>query len=287
MPAPIDPHRFLCERCGYDCHDLLHGPPGQRTFVTDHCPECGSALATMLPELRPGTPFQQRPSLTTLLLTAALVFARPARLFTSMRPQRADSPGMPLCVLAALALCVPSGVTFAIMPFFRQQDDLGSLPAITTITRLILLLPAIPATYFLLLALTAIEAMGLRLWGKTTGRRTTRDIAVAIVGHASAHWLVGAIIASPGLVLLAIDAGSTVLRPLAIFLLVAGAGTGLLGFEIFSYRAVRALRYVNALPPTPTPSPDPHATPEATADQARFPTLIATDRKPRAPKPRR
>ena len=68
--AHPDEFEVLCERCGYVVEGLQ---------ASGNCPECGLVVEESLPEARPGSPWQQGPSVRSWLLTVWRVCLQPRR----------------------------------------------------------------------------------------------------------------------------------------------------------------------------------------------------------------
>jgi hypothetical protein len=111
----------------------------------------------------------------------------------------------------------------------------------------------------MLQALTAIEAKGLQLIGRTRGWRVTPAIAQTIVAHGSVGWVIAAVTGSVFGVLSAVGFDRAwnskhfgvwfnwpvVFAGLALL----GVLAGFLVFEVFAYVGVRRLRFANRARP--------------------------------------
>lgn len=126
----------------------------------------------------------------------------------------------------------------------------------------------VPALVLGLLALTWIETVGVRFFGRRRGWRVTWPIALAVCAHASIGWTIGAglhalvpLARGPLWTLLdelpaglAIDVAIWFVRlaPIAAFFV------GMLVFEVLVYVGVRECRFANAMPDQPPTMPPSH-----------------------------
>ncbi len=106
--------------------------------------------------------------------------------------------------------------------------------------------------------LTAIEAKGLQIIGKSRGFRITSGTAWAIVGHGSVGWFVVGLSIAFGTMTWAVEfhfeskdnysfAGQV--RQLGNLVMYPGALAGFLFFETFAYLGLRRCKYANRLRP--------------------------------------
>ena len=113
------------------------------------------------------------------------------------------------------------------------------------------------ASFFLLLALTTVEYVGIRFLGSRHGYRVTSHVAIAVCGHASFGWLIsGAGIAIGAQIMQRIPALWNVSMGLRgganIGVLIFGAAllvlfvVGMIAYSVLCGIGYRALRYANA-----------------------------------------
>lgn len=173
-----------CETCGYELASVLEvsGPAG-------HCPECGSPCWQSSPALRPGTPWQQRLSLTSFWLTLWLTIARPAALFRAMEAtsRRALSLLFLQTTIAAVAFLSPWSGVFVSDPV-RQFRFARSFSRMFQIVGAVVAQIAILALF--LVAATLVLGWILRAYGRARGWHTPRGTMLSIVAHASVGWTV-------------------------------------------------------------------------------------------------
>jgi hypothetical protein len=236
MPAARLPDdAFLCERCGY----VLDG-----LSPAHCCPECGRPVAASHPDQRAGSPFQRgvRHGSVDALLAAVV---RPRLLFAVCRIDAASSRRLRDRHLLVAAL-VSAGGALVAHGAAAGPADLGVV--------LFALVGLPPLVYGLLRLLTAVERRGIMLWGRVHGRRVSAAVAHTVVGHASAGWVMGALLVALSHPLGALVRHVAVVRPAAtyeVFLLaplllpmLAGL-CGLVWFETLVYVGVRACAYAN------------------------------------------
>lgn len=250
------PTTLLCESCGY----TISGLP-----TTANCSECGRPVASSLPESRPGSPWQQRPGIRSLLKTDYLVLRHPLSLFSSIRihPRRAPLLLAIHLLIAAVFLVAPFTGTLIDDPIRSARSGRS---ADVLLTALIVVPLQVLAVAALLLVLTAIEWAGIQFYTNRKGGRLTPAAATQICAHASVGWVATAAALHLGLVvwlnvsyfgLSTRISSSPAVANLAPFVVVGAlAFAGLLVFELLVYAGVRRNRFSN---PLPDPPPADHA----------------------------
>jgi hypothetical protein len=192
-------------------------------------------VARSLPELRMGTPWQVGGGPVCLVRTAGLVARKPRGIWGKVRIETGSSAGL-LVANAALG-----GLLFGIV-----ADSLVGIPAFA----------------LGVVGLSLIEYFGLRTFGKRHRWRVSPAVAMTVVGHAAAGWMVAGVLSAGGLrigrelsggvpipsVLWSLM-GRTVAEWVVV-LPVAGFVLGMLVFEVLVYVGVRRCRFAN--PPTAT-----------------------------------
>lgn len=224
------PSEVLCESCGYRLAGLppTTNCPECGTPAATSLPERRTGSPWQL-ALSPAAPASSRPRLLALLrawlATAALALTSPIRLFSITRltaptisaaspPQLAPGNRTLLwtnLLLASLLLTIGVGLVHAAFapplviypdgPTIRSEigDPVTPAPVVRYFvadTSLLTSAPLlIPVFILLLLALTALETIGLRTFGSRRGWRITRPVAWSVVSHASAGWLAAGLLA--------------------------------------------------------------------------------------------
>ncbi|MCR9217825.1 MAG: hypothetical protein NXI14_11590 [bacterium] len=216
-----DDHAFLCEFCGYD---LTGADP------SGVCGECGKPVAESLPDTRRGTVWQNGGGPVCLIRTGVAVARSPRGVWSRVRIDGRSSAWL------LVANAVLAGVLFGV-----GVDSLGWAPVFASIV----------------LALSFVEYLGLRTFGRKNRWRVTNGVALTVVGHASFGWLVSAILSSAGWQFgrtlggglglpqgLWSLAGATVVS-WSVVLGIAGFLCGLAVFEVLVYLGVRRCRFAN------------------------------------------
>lgn len=239
MAEPLDEFTLLCERCGY----VIEG-----IDEAGVCPECANPVRESMPALaRPGTPWQNDPSVRTLFATLWAMIRRPGVTLSRARIDR-RSGAMLTDRCALLAACIwvmPAFVCGLVYEIHnrmmrpniarssRDWFELGCIAALAAIIALLL-------AWELFAALTLIERLGIRAYGKAHHRRITRAVASTICGHASIGWITATLLSLLPVLLALMPGWNTLLlfAPLGFFV-------GLLHFEILVYLGVRRCRYAN------------------------------------------
>lgn len=237
---------LLCESCGYP----IGGLPDDGA-----CPECGRLIGTSLPSARPGSPWQQRAGLRSLVATNLMALRRPRELFSTIRVEWRRGTGLLVLHLvgAAMVIVGPWSGTLIGDPVrtARLSHDQPWTTAAVIIPLQVLLVAGV------LLVLTLIEWLGIQFWARNRGHRLLPAAAWQVCTHASVGWLMAAGFSVVGMIawlnLSSFNLTGGVSRAAAAdWLLLAvpgfGALVGLLIFEYLVYVGVRQCRYAN--PPT-------------------------------------
>lgn len=159
----------LCENCGYALGGI---------DVALVCPECGRPVALSLPERRAGSAWQRARGALALgawFATVAAVARRPMRFWDDVMVGGERAGGLLLlnCGLSA------AGATLVLAGAWNgRTTPPGYVAAFFVVSML------------MLLALSSVEFVGVRFFGRRRGWRITRGSALVIVGHASYAWLV-------------------------------------------------------------------------------------------------
>lgn len=293
------PSEVLCESCGY----RLAGLPPTTNCPECGTPAAASLPSRRIGSpwqlaLSPAPSTNAHPRLLALLrgwlATAALALTSPIRLFGIVRltapttsaaspPQLAPGNRSLLwtnLLLASLLLTIGVGLVHATFapplviypdgPTIRSEigDPVTPAPVVRYVvadTSLLTSAPLlIPVFIPLLLALTALETIGLRTFGSRRGWRITRPVAWSVVSHASAGWLAAGLLAMllhalaqlPALHPRMLDLYSLLDQHLSIFGFTWATTTrwmpttlglfiGMLVFETIVYFGVRRCRFAN------------------------------------------
>jgi hypothetical protein len=216
-----DDHAFLCEFCGYDLTGA--DPAGV-------CGECGREVAESLPETRRGTVWQNGGGPVCLVRTSVAVARSPRGVWSRVRIDAKSSAWL------LVANAVLAGVLFGV-----GVDSLVWAPVFASIV----------------LALSFVEYLGLRTFGRKNRWRVTNGVALTVVGHASFGWIVGAFGAAAGWRIGGSLSGGLGLPQglwsligatsigWATVLGIAGFLCGLAVFEVLVYLGVRRCRFAN------------------------------------------
>jgi len=252
-----DEYELLCERCGYS----VEGLPTE-----GKCPECGRAVVLSLPGARAGSPWQQQPGVRAWVRTVAGTVRRPWAMVREVRieEERAESLQM-TNILAAAALCTvgPAAIYlgYALLQWaagvWAPESRLFVGLPIGVSALLMIALPLLGCGFVavVLLGLTAIEAWGIRLFGRVHKTRITPAVALVLTAHATAGWVLGGVLVMVGFGVglglyeiamhrnVGVFRGPMMLAP--IWLPMLGGFLGLLMFESVVYLGVRACRFAN------------------------------------------
>ncbi len=233
---------LLCETCGYSVEEL---PPD------NPCPECGRPIESSDPRHRSGSPWQSRPSVLSWLTTNSLMLWRPGPVLDRLRVTESRSGLLVVNVLLAglFIAIIWTGVLIG-DPARTARNAPGLLRWLAFAASLSAQTLLVAA---LLWSLTAIEAAGVRFFGRRRGWRITWPIAWQACSHASVGWLIAVVLSvASHIAWLNITyfglsgwmqrrAGDYV----QIGVVFAGFFGGLLIFEVLAYRGVRRCRYAN------------------------------------------
>jgi hypothetical protein len=240
-----DEYTLLCEKCGYVIEGL---------DKNGHCPECGKPIGESLPERRVGTPWQQAPSIGSLLRTWWMTLRHPLRTLDVMWFE--ERPGLSPVMASSVYSTVTTAIIVLIAIIPSTIDGVsGTIDLVGMVFFSVIITTAIgfilTQVYFVL---SLIEAKGLRVIGHTRGFRITENISWAIVGHGSLGW---AVVNSSVLVLILCEfllrglnlSQENLLSLISIVLGIITAIFGFLFFETFAYLGLRRLKYANRVRP--------------------------------------
>ncbi len=249
--SPRDPGAvLLCERCGYE----IEGLPAEAA-----CPECGRGVAESDPGLRIGTPWQRRAGTGSYLATLWASVRSPGRVLRELDPGLGASGLMRVhaWVVAGLVM-LPWAIALA--PDFVRGRTNAWPPSIpqpfgdrVAIAVLVIAFGALAGGA--VVALSHMEARGLRILAWQRGWRFGPRLALAIVSHGGVGWVVAALFAGSGSAgaFAAWDRrwsfevlGVWVNAPV-VFTVIAfgGAVLGFLSFETFAWYGLRKCRFAN------------------------------------------
>ncbi len=234
-----DEYTLLCEKCGY----VIEGLDTQ-----SNCPECGRPIAQSLPERRVGTPWQQNPSVGSLVRTWWMTLRHPLRTLDVMRVDEHHRVSLWWWTLGTTVLLPAPVCLFALIALTHAIHRNG-IPGGWTFTPGVLLV--------LIPILTATESLGLRVIARQRGFRIDRASARAITAHGAVGWVMlstGLTLsflyialltrmrtgASPSLDLQLL----TMLRWVWVMILISLL-LGFLFFETFAYLGLRRCKFAN------------------------------------------
>jgi rRNA maturation protein Nop10 len=247
LTVPVNPKSpdLLCESCGY----TLSGLPADGA-----CPECGRAIASSAPSARPGSPWQTARTGRSWVRTNYLMLRRPGAVFDRLRVDRKHAlPLLMVNLLLAGALLAAPWVGTLIGDPARNSRTAEWVWRIVPMARSQLV--GTVGVGLALLGLTAIEALGVRFFGRRRGWRITPDIAWQVCAHASVGWVVAAVLTLLSLIvwlnLSYFGLSGWVARrgtwaDLSMALIpAAGFLAGMLVFEVLVYRGILRCKYAN------------------------------------------
>lgn len=236
MEHPSIPEHVLCENCGY----ALGGLDANLA-----CPECGRAAADSLPERRRGSPWQRSGladgcgAIPAWLATLGAIARRPAAFWRDVRitQRRALALLMTNCLIAAL------GAMLVLLGEWNGRTSPISYMAAFWFVMLLLML-----------ALSSVEYVGMRFFGRRRGWRITLRTTLVIVAHASYAWLIAGFgMAAAGQVARVLpfiwDGRPTLSIPDIVWFALITGTPFILGMVLFSSLCglgFHALRYANA-----------------------------------------
>jgi predicted RNA-binding Zn-ribbon protein involved in translation (DUF1610 family) len=176
-------HTLLCENCGYVIEGL---------DTNGNCPECGKPIQESLPERRQGTPWQQNPSIGSLVRTWWMTLRHPLRTLDVMKVGgRRNRYALQIVTIFAASLIAACGfVALPVYETIRSESTLSELQLVLTIF-IFALIPPFP-----LLVLTWIESRGLTIISRTRGFRVDTPLSSSITSHGGVGWLLAAVLFS-------------------------------------------------------------------------------------------
>lgn len=237
-----DSYTLLCNQCGYIIEGLHNDDP---------CPECGLAIMSSLPHDRPGTPWQIKNSIFSLLRTWLTVIFRPSKSIEDMMLIKAASNGV-----AACTPILSSTITLlALLIIFK-------IAGITDITGVVIVLVIfLGLIYWVSSNIYARLAVArIKLISKKRGYKIDHEISWSIVEHASCYSIlfpIGIIASILTLIgydflrnqgLLNTTSTTDSLFTLVFYLFCFGSvPISIACFEFYLSRATKKLRYYNRL----------------------------------------
>lgn len=234
---------ILCASCGYEVGDSTQGV----------CPECGTSRAKSHPSYRTGSPWQQAPTLRSFLGTLFWLLSHRAHAFDRilLDQWRAASLVPAFCALTG-------GLVWMGFVISENGSEFRSVLS---------LLGVVMISVLVLGSLSVIEYLGLRIIGVRRGYRVGHRVSAAVVGHASAGWVVGGLLGAAGWLVGSvlpdgmrdiiyksslweygvISRMPVVLRNAEFVLLVVGLLAGLFLFEWLAYAGLKRCKWANQL----------------------------------------
>jgi len=252
-----DEYTLLCEKCGYVIEGLDQ---------SGNCPECGKPIAESLPERRVGTPWQQNPSVGSLVRTWWMTLRHPLRTLDVMRVREPNSVDSYPWLNSILASWIIAGTVF--MRLIINDIEISNHLDYATVYQILLgLVGVVFVLPILLVMLTRLEQQGLRIISKTRSTRVNRGVAQAITSHGSVGWvlaaLLGFILSIAGAFIITTSTPKPYMEPnysvyyptpawawtLDIGLYALALLIGFLFFETFAYLGLRRCKYANRVRP--------------------------------------
>lgn len=245
---------LLCERCGYVLDDLDQA---------GECPECGIPIASVMPRLRPGSPWQQQRDLGSLIRTWWLLLTRPRSCWDGFGVQLGSGLTLMACGLICAAL-LPTLLVLGIVLYSGVASE-----ALGMFGYAIMYL-AIVFAGFLLVAMLycALGVARIKFWCRHRGCRMDSNIAWTIIGHASMGLSLIPLMLSVAIVAMifirllydhsGLDGAELTVAWIILgysswIMALAALPTGLIVFEILSSLGLHRMRYRN---PHPDEQPD-------------------------------
>ncbi|PCI09903.1 hypothetical protein COB72_05290 [bacterium] len=246
-PTPWkDEYTLLCQACGY----VLEG-----LDLDTQCPECGKSIEESLAKDRPGTPWQRKASILSMIKTWYLVFRHPKRTIDEMRIDEAD--GIGFAVITPLLAMGIFSLALLPIPFVSKYISLfGAVVGVGVVS----------VMYWLLgFTYSAIASGRIRFAAKRRGYRVDREVSWALAGYASTALIliplaVGTVIVTGFFLGIAIDRDHLdrdhlliiIYRMLAWNAFLFCLPISLVVFEVFTYIGLRRCRYTNRIRPQET-----------------------------------
>lgn len=239
--------RCLCEGCGYELGEYGDGV----------CPECGRERALSDPARRVGSPWQRGEGVVGgvvgAISTVWLVLRGGGSLFELVRVDRWRG---------ALLVPVYGGMAGLVVWFGIALSSMGG-----EFRSWVTLVGMVVEGVLICGGLSLVEYVGLRMIGRRHGYRIGHRVAGVVVGHASAGWVGGGIVAAVGWnvgLLLPSTVRQGVyssgvwdlgvlsylyptLRYPEYLMVLLGLLVGLLWFEVLAYLGIRRCRWANAV----------------------------------------
>lgn len=224
--------RFLCERCGYDLGATPHA---------DACPECGTPPDASRPGRRVGSPWQRSPGVVGWFGTMWGIFVSPRVSWDACIPEVPRSVAL-LLVNAAIGASVPA-LSLYIDHFTRVSANWRYVVSFFGVSWLVLL------------AMSAVEYVGIRYFGARRGWRVDAHVASCVVCHASFGWIVlgtlvgsawhaqGAAVAA-GVLPNRFNIAGTIVHSV-VPLMIGAVVIGVVIYETLVYVGVRRMKFAN------------------------------------------
>lgn len=184
--ARRDEYEPSCEACGYDLAGLdLH----------EKCSECGRSVLASMPQTRPGSAWQQRPSIAAWWRTSWATLCQPAVLFSSVRIEFRGGLSLAIinCLLAAAMLVLPWAGTLIGDPVRSVRLSQTSRGLSSPARELLAFSWVVPIQILVVAALlllgTLFEFIGIRFIAGRRRWKLTRAGAWQVCAHATVGWL--------------------------------------------------------------------------------------------------